>query len=111
MTISEEIKQTESACCVISGKAFGKETILTASVPQKLIALSAVSTKTDQRALQDSFSVVVNNNDSPTYGIHNRAVDSSTSKRSEVSYCEKNNPPSLADDIDKGGKSSDHLEN
>ena len=53
----------------------------------------------------------MNNNDSPTYGIHDRTVGSSTSKMSEVSYYEKNNPPSLVDDIDKGSKSSDHLEN
>ena len=48
--ISEESKQTESACCAILGKAFGKETILAASVPQKP-TLSAVNIKIDQRAV------------------------------------------------------------
>ena len=33
--ISKESKRTESACCAISGKTFGKEIALTASVPQK----------------------------------------------------------------------------
>ena len=116
LAISKESKWTESVCCAISGKkAFGNQTILTASVLQKAIALSsAVSMNIDQRALQDGFSVIGNNNNSPTHGIHNRTVGSSTiSKRLEVSCCEKNNPPSsiMVDDIDKGSKSSDDLEN
>ena len=95
LAISKESKRTESECRAISGKTFGEEIILTASVPQNPIALSsAVSMHIDQKALQDGSSVVGNNNDSPTYGIHNRTVSSSTSKRSEVSCCEKNNPPS-----------------
>ena len=67
----------------------------------------------DQRALQDGSSVAGNNNDSSTYEIHNCTVSCSTSKRSKASCCEKNNPPSsmVADDFDKGGKSSDDLEN
>ena len=66
----------------------------------------------DQRGLQDGPSVIGSNNDSPTYGIHNRTVGSSTSTRSEVSCCEKNNPPSsMVVDIDEGSKSSDGLEN
>ena len=114
LAISKESKRAESACCAISGKAFSKETVLTASVPQKPIALSsAVSMNIDQRALQDGSSVVWNSNDSPTYGIHSRTVGSSTSKRPEVSCCEKNNPPSsmVVDGTDEGSKSSDHLEN
>ena len=92
----KESKRTESKCCTISGKAFGKETVLTALVPQKTIELSAsVSMNIDQRALQDGSSVVANNNDSSTYGIHNRTVGSSTSKRSKVSCSVKNNLPSL----------------
>ena len=43
LAIAKESKQTESACCAISGKTFGKETILTASVPQKPQALPAES--------------------------------------------------------------------
>ena len=56
--------------------------------------------------------VVGNNNDSPTYGVYNRTVGSSISKRSNVSCCEKNNPPSsmVADYIDKGSKISEILE-
>ena len=114
LAVSKESKQTESAYYVISGKVFSKETVLTASIPQKSITLSsAVSMNIAQRALQDGSSVVGNNNDSPTYGIHNRTFGSSTSKRSEVTYCEKNNPPSsmVIDDIDGGSKSSDDLEN
>ena len=67
--------------------------------------------KSDQRALQDG-SVVENSNDSPTYGIHTRTVDSS-SKRSKVSCGGKNKPPPsiVIDYTDKGSKSSDGLEN
>ena len=39
----KESKRTESACCAISGKSFSKEIILTASVPQKPVALPAES--------------------------------------------------------------------
>ena len=58
LAISKESRRTESACCAISGKAFSKETVLTALVSQKYIALSsAVSMDVDQRALQDGSSV------------------------------------------------------
>ena len=40
LAILKDSKRTESACCAISGKAFRKEFVLTASVPQKPIALS-----------------------------------------------------------------------
>ena len=110
LAISKESKRTESACCAISGKLFSKETVLTASVPQKYIALSssAVSMNIDQRALQDGSSVVGHDNDSPMI-LHN----STSSKRSEVSCCEKNNPPSsMVVGINEGrSKSSDDLEN
>ena len=36
LAISKESKRTESAWCAVSGKAFGKETVLMASVPQNL---------------------------------------------------------------------------
>ena len=109
LAISKGSKRTESACCAISGKSFGKETVLTASVPQKYIALpSAVSMNIDQRSLQDGSSVVGHDNDSPTY----RILQNSTSKRSEARCCEKNNPPSsMVVDIDEGSKSTDHFEN
>ena len=46
--------------------------------------------------------------DSPAY----RILHNPTSTRSEVSCCEKNNPPSsTVVDIDEGSKSSDDLEN
>ena len=42
LAISKESKRTESARCAISGKSFGKETVLTTSVvPQKYVALSS----------------------------------------------------------------------
>ena len=44
LTISKESKRTESACCAILGKAFSKETVLTASVPQKIYS-TIVSSK------------------------------------------------------------------
>ena len=92
LAISKESKRKESACCAISGKSFGKETVLTASVPQKYVTLlsSAVSMNIGLRALQDGSSVVGHDTDSPTY----RILHNSTSKRSEVSCCEKNYPPS-----------------
>ena len=108
LAISKGSKRTESACGAISGKSFGKETVLTALVPQKYIALSsAVSMNIDQRSLQDGSSVVGHDNDSPTY----RILQASTSKRSEARCCEKNNPPSSMVVIDEGCKSSDHLGN
>ena len=89
LAISKESKRTESACCAISGTAFGNQTVLTASVPQKPIALSAVKMNVEQRALGNG--TLGYNNDSPTYRILRNPT--STSKRSEVSCCEKNNPP------------------
>ena len=77
LAISKESRRTDSACCAISGNAFSKETVLTASVPQKYIALSSavtVSMNIDRRALQDGSLVVGHDNDSPT---------------SEVRCCEK----------------------
>ena len=43
LAISKESKRTESACCAISEKSFIKEIMLTASVPQKPVALPAES--------------------------------------------------------------------
>ena len=97
LAISKGSKRTESACCAISGKSFGKETVLTASVPQKYIALSSAVSMNIERSLQDGSSKVGHDNDSPT---------------SEIRCCEKNNPPSsMVVGIDEGSKSSDHLEN
>ena len=82
---------------------------MTASSPQKYIALSssAVSMNIDQRALQGGSSVVGHDNDSLMY----RILHHSTSKRSEVSCCKKNNlPSSMIVGIKEGrSKSSDDL--
>ena len=52
---------------------------------------------------------VENNNDSPTYRIHDHA---GTNKSSEVSWCEKDNPlSSMVDNIDRGSKCLNDLEN
>ncbi|CAN0360431.1 unnamed protein product, partial [Ascophyllum nodosum] len=56
LAISKGSKRTESACCAISGKSFGKETVLTASVPQKYIALSSAVSMNIERSLQDGSS-------------------------------------------------------
>ena len=52
---------------------------------------------------------VAYNNDSPTYTIH---YPTSTNKSSDVSCCGKDDPPlSMVEDIDKGSKGSDGVEN
>ena len=82
--ISKESKRTESACCAISGKSFCKETVLTASVPQKYIS-SPVSMNIDQISLQDGSSVAGHDDDSPTYRILYNQFILLYSIRSEVS--------------------------
>ena len=74
-----------------------------------ILALSsAVSMNIDEKASQDGSSVVGHDNDSPTYSI----LHNSTSKRSEVRCCEKNNPlSSMVVGIDEGSKSSYRLGN
>ena len=74
-----------------------------------LSSAATVSMNIDQRALEDGSSVVGHDNDSPTY----RILHNSTSKRSEVRCCEKNNPPSsMVVGIDEGTSNSlDDLEN
>ena len=111
------------------GKTFGNEIVLTASVPQKPGAMSAVSMSIDHRALENGS--VGYNEDIPAYRIHNptstnkssdvscceknntlSSMVDSTKKSSEVSCCKKNNTSSsMVDDIDKGSKSSDDLDN
>ena len=60
VSIAIESKRAESACCAVLGKTLGKENVLTASVPQKSIALlSAVCMNIDQRALGNGSVVVV----------------------------------------------------
>ena len=106
LAISKESKRTESTCCAVSGKAFGKETVPAASVPVKPIALSsAVCMIIDQRALGNG--TVGHNNDSPTYMI----LHNPPSTSSEVSCWEKSNPPSsmVVHNIDKRGKGSNYL--
>ena len=108
--IVKESKRTESACCAISGKSFAKENVLTASVPQKPIALSsAVCMNIDQRALENDS--VGHSYDIPRYRILHKFPSTSL----EVRCCEKNNTPSstmtVVDDIDKRSNSSDDREN
>ena len=59
--------------------------------------------------MQDGSSVVIgHDNESPTY----RILHNPTSTRSEVSCCEKNDPPSsMVVGIDEGSESSDDLKN
>ena len=79
LVIAKESKRTESACCAISGKTFGKETVLMTSVPQNPITLSsAVCMNIDQSSLGNGS--IGHNNDRPTYGIHNLTIKS-TNKR------------------------------
>ena len=47
LAIAKESKRTESVCCVVLGETFGNETVLTASVPEKPIFLSAISMNID----------------------------------------------------------------
>ena len=53
LVIAKGSIRTAPACCAVSGKAFGNQTVLTASVPQNPITLSAASMNIDQEALQD----------------------------------------------------------
>ena len=53
LTIAKENRRTESALSTISGKSFGKESVLTALVPKKPVALSVDSTKPRFRQNQD----------------------------------------------------------
>ena len=103
MAISKGSKRTESACCDGSGKSFGKETVLTASVPQKYIALlSEVSMSIDQRSLQHGSSVVGHDNDSPTYSVRGQKLN--VARKITVRRL-------WFVGIDEGNKSSDHLGN
>ena len=47
LTIAKESGRTESALCTVSGKTFGKESVLTALVPKKPVALSVGIIKID----------------------------------------------------------------
>ena len=106
LAIAKVSKRASSAYCAISRKTLCNEIVLTTSVQQKPIALSAVSMNIDQRALTNGS--VKNNNDSSAYRIHD---PTSTNKNSEVSWCEKDNPPSsMVDDVVKGRKSSEDPE-
>ena len=89
------------------GKTSRNETVLTASVSRKLIALSVISINIEQRALESGS--VGYNSHSPKCKIHDRT---STSTSSKISCCEKDNPlPSMVNDFFKWRKNSDDLEN
>ena len=66
----------------------------------------------DQRSLQDGSSVVGHDDDSPTYRILYNQFILLYSIRSEVSCCEKNNPPSSMDvGIDEGRNEYQGIQN
>ena len=81
---------------------FGNQSVLTASVPQEPVVLSAVCMNIDQRALGNGR--VGHDNDRPTYIILHNPTNTL-----EVSCRMKNNPPSrimVIDDIEKGSNST-----
>ena len=53
-TAANKSRKTESALCAISGKTFGKESVLTPLVPNKPVSLSVGSTNVDQRVVENS---------------------------------------------------------
>ena len=59
MVVLKESKRTESVLGAISGKTFGKEIILTASVPQKPVAIPAESINFRHRRLGHSNETVL----------------------------------------------------
>ena len=71
LTITKESRKTESALCAILGKTFGKESVVTALVPKKPVALTVSSINIDSGE---------NKNNSSTYKIYNDSED--------VSFCE-----------------------
>ena len=58
VAIAKQNKPPELTCCAISGRIFCYENVLTASVPHKSIALSAVSINIDQERFGKWFSSV-----------------------------------------------------
>ena len=127
LTITDESKRTESALCAVSGKKFGKESVLTALVPKTPVVLPVGSVNVDQRVVKIhkwgartkfqrpkihntnedvSFcEQVEGNNMSPTTDD----TDRKGSESSEVSFCgqtESNAPPYTISDNTKWGKSS-----
>ena len=102
LTILKERKITESILYEISGKTFGKETVLTALLLKKLKALSAVSININQRALEDLS--VRQNKDTSTCRVH----DCTEKKDSSCEQTESNAPSSMIDDdADKRKKYSE----
>ena len=55
---AKERRRTESAVCEISGKMFGKESVLTALVPNKPAALSVGIINVDQRVVENALVLV-----------------------------------------------------
>ena len=72
LTVAKECRRTGFAFCAISGKTFGKESILTALVLKKPVALSVDSIIID--SMKDK-------NDNLAYEIHDNADE-------KVSFCE-----------------------
>ena len=68
LTIAKESRRTEAALCAMLGKNIGKESILTALVPKKSVALSVGSINVDQKVGENPS--VEDKNKSLTYKIH-----------------------------------------
>ena len=73
LTIAKESKRTESALCATSGKTFGKETVLTASLPKQTVVLSVGSINIEQRVVEKTS--VENKNNNSTYEIHHNTKE------------------------------------
>ena len=72
LTVARESRKTESTFSATSGKTFRKESVLTALVPKKPIALSVGSINIDS---------VEDKNNNSTYKIHDYT--------NEVNFCEQ----------------------
>ena len=91
LTKAKESRGTESALCAIPGKPFDKESVLTALVPNKSVALLV---NIDQRVVENA-SVEDQNNDS-TYKVYDNTNE-------KVRFCEKvehNAPSSMTEGND-----------
>ena len=72
-TIVKESRKTEPAFCAVSGKTFGKESVLTCSAPKKSTTVSIGSTNIDQRILENVSMKDKTNNS--TYKVHDNTTE------------------------------------
>ena len=129
--VVRECTRTESHLRAISGKPFGKKSVLTALVPTQPVALSVGIINVDQRVVQSAFVKDKAKNNISTYKIHNTNEDVSFCKQavgntlslttvdtdrkgsnsSKVSSCEQTESNTLSPTIDStiknGSKSSE----